>query len=31
MVQVPKQEAEIVWRSIPEPDSKQMKISMDAP
>lgn len=29
MVQVPKQEAEIVWRSIPEPDSEQMNISMD--
>ena len=29
MVQVPKEEAEIAWRSIPEPDSKQMNISMD--
>ena len=29
MVQVPKEEAEITWRSIPEPDSEQMNISMD--
>jgi hypothetical protein len=29
MVQVPKAEAEVVWRSMPEPDSEQMNISMD--
>ena len=29
MVQVPKEEAEIAWRSIPKPDSEQMNISMD--
>lgn len=29
MVRVPKEESEITWRSIPEPDSEQMNISMD--
>lgn len=29
MVRVPKKETEIVWRSMPEPDSEQMNVSMD--
>ena len=29
MVRVPKEESEITWRSIPEPDSEQMNVSMD--
>jgi hypothetical protein len=29
MVQVPKEETEVQWRSIPEPDSDCMNISMD--
>jgi hypothetical protein len=29
MVQVPKQESEVVWREVPEPDSDCMNISMD--
>jgi hypothetical protein len=29
MVQVPKQEVEVIWREVPEPDSDCMNISMD--
>ena len=29
MVRVPKEESEIAWRLMPEPDSEQMNISMD--